>query len=53
MKKEYQRPQSQVVTVAYSGSLMQDVASNIDVPGGGSGTPDTSRKTNKVWDDEE
>ena len=52
MKKEYQKPQSVVVNVAYNGNLLEET-STIEVPGGGSGTPDTSRKANTFWNDEE
>lgn len=52
MKKKYQMPHSEVVTVAYSESLL-DEASTIDVPGGGSGTPDDSRRHKGKWEDVE
>ena len=50
MKKEYQMPQIEIVV--YSSKLMQDIASSVEVPGGGSGTPD-SRRYDSHWDDEE
>lgn len=50
MKKEYQMPQIEIVV--YSSKLMQDIASSGEVPGGGSGTPD-SRRYDSHWDDEE
>ena len=51
MKKAYQKPQSEVINVAYAKSLL-DETSTIPVPGGGHGTPDDSRMLNSIWDDE-
>lgn len=50
MKKQYQMPQIEIVV--YSSKLMQDIASSGEVPGGGSGTPD-SRRYNGGWDEGE
>ncbi len=50
MKKQYQMPQIEIVV--YSSKLMQDIASSGEVPGGGSGTPD-SRRYDSHWDDED
>lgn len=52
MKKVYQKPQSEVIEVAYTKNLL-DETSTITIPGGGNGTPDDSRKQNSRWDDEE
>ena len=49
MKKEYQMPRSKVMIMDLI--LLEDT-STIEVPGGGSGTPDDSRKFFRSWNDE-
>lgn len=50
MKKDYQMPQCRIIKLAYSKSLLNET-STTEVPGGGSGIPDTSRQRNSGWDD--
>ena len=50
MKKEYQKPQSEVIEVLHSKNLLDDFTSTEEVPGGGEGEPD-SRRYNDYWDD--
>ena len=48
MKKEYQAPQSTVVVVAYARNLLNETSTEV-IPGGGSGTPDSSRRIFDNW----
>ena len=50
MKKVYQKPKRESLEFSFSGNVL-NVASTTEVPGGGSGNPDLSRRS--VCDDEE
>lgn len=49
MKKEYLLPLCEVITVSVENLLEE--TSTIEVPGGGSGEPDDSRRYDSTWDD--
>ena len=50
MKKEYKVPRIKVWVMSCN---LLDETSTIVVPGGGSGTPDGSRRSYEIWDDED
>lgn len=49
MKKKYSMPLCEVITVSVENLLEE--TSTIEVPGGGHGDPDDSRRYNSSWDE--